>query len=317
MRALVLDRSGPRWVADHPDPTPGAGEALIRPLLAGICATDLELIRGYMGFHGVLGHEWVGIVEQAPEPSWIGARVVGGINCSCGGCDTCRAGRRSHCPHRTVLGIQGRDGVFAERFRLPCENLLRVPDEIENRAAVFVEPLAAACQITEACHLRPSERVVVIGVGRLGQLCARVLALGGARVQALSRNSSRLELLPPGVERVSLADAESVAGADLVVDCSGAADGLNLATRLVRPRGRVVLKTTVHDTGAATPVPWVIDEITLIGSRCGPFAPALRLLAAGLVDPRPLISHSYPLDRGLEALRTAAAPDAVKVLLEP
>ncbi|HCH66988.1 MAG TPA: hypothetical protein DFR83_29565, partial [Deltaproteobacteria bacterium] len=185
MRALVLDTDGPRFVPDRPF-EPRAGEATVDVRLAGVCATDLELVKGYMGFTGVLGHEWVGTVSSGPS-AWLGARVVGDINAACGTCKTCLVGRPSHCPERTVLGIQGRDGAFAEHLSVPVRNLHRVPDGVPDEAAVFVEPLAAACQILEQVHVRPSDRVVVLGLGRLGQLCARVLALTGARVMGVSR----------------------------------------------------------------------------------------------------------------------------------
>ena len=192
MRALVLTDDGPH-VRDH-SLTPREGESLIRLELGGVCATDLELVKGYMGFTGVLGHEWVGTVEESPDTKLVGARVVGDINCPCGACFTCHAGRPTHCPNRTVLGIQGRDGAFAERFFLPEANLHRVPESVPSEAAVFVEPLAAACRILEQVHVRPTDRVVVLGLGRLGQLCARVLATTGARVQGVSRNLDRLDL---------------------------------------------------------------------------------------------------------------------------
>ena len=314
MRALVLTTTGPA-VQDHPEPRPVPGEALLRPLLMGVCATDLELCRGYMGFTGVLGHEFVAVVEQADDPALVGQRVVGEINCPCGACEACRAGRPTHCPTRTVLGIDGRDGCFSERFGLPIANLHLVPDDVSDEAAVFAEPLAAACQILEQLHLHPTDRVVVLGAGRLGQLVARVLALTGARVQAVDLEPTRLDLLPPGVERVAAADAQTLAGADVVVECTGHRDGLALASALVRPRGTLVLKTTVADPAAPPVVPWVIHEITVLGSRCGPFAPALRLLAAGLVDPTPLIAEVLPLEQGVEGLRRAGSPGTLKVLL--
>ena len=317
MRALVLQDQGPSVtdtvLVDRP------GEVLLRPTVGGICATDLELVKGYMGFHGVLGHEWVGVVEYADDASLIGRRVVGDINCPCGHCATCRAGRPTHCPHRTVLGIQGRDGAFAEALTLPSSNLHLVPDGVSDEAAVFVEPLAAALEILQQIHVRPSDDVVVLGVGRLGQLCARVLALTGAAVRGISRNPARLNLLPTGIGRATLAETEAELAtrprADVVVDCTGNPDGLALATKLVRPRGTLVLKTTTHDLGDATPIPWVIDELTLVGSRCGPFAPALRLMEAGTVDPRPLITDRYALEDGVQALERARKRDAVKVLL--
>lgn len=316
MQALVLTPQGPRFQSDRPRPQ-AAEEALIRLDLGGICATDLELCKGYMGFLGVLGHEWVGTVEQAPDPAWVGRRVVGEINAACGACETCRAGRPTHCPHRTVLGIQGRDGAFAQWLRLPVGNLHAVPEGVPDEAAVFVEPLAAACRILEQVHLRPSQRVVVLGLGRLGQLCARVLALSGAQVFGVARSAASRAHLPRSVVAVPADQAADLPLADVVVDCTGAPEGLRLATARVRPGGTLVLKTTVHHPEALAPTPWVIDEITVIGSRCGPFAPALRLLAAGAVDPRDLITARYPLARGVEALAQAAQPGAFKVLLAP
>jgi alcohol dehydrogenase len=215
-----------------------------------------------------------------------------------------------------VLGIQGRDGAFAEALCLPLGNLHAVPAGVPDEAAVFVEPLAAALQILEQVHLRPSTRAVVLGLGRLGQLIARVLALSGAEVAGVARGPAALARLPAGVRGVPLAGAAALAGADLVVDATGAPEGLALAQSLVRPRGQIVLKSTTHDLGRASPVGWVVDELTLIGSRCGPFAPALRLLAAGAVDPRPLITARRPLRDGAAILEAAAAPGAVKVLVE-
>jgi alcohol dehydrogenase len=316
VKALLLDPTGP--VVRQHALAPRPGEALLRPTVAGVCATDLELIKGYMGFHGVLGHEWVGRVERADDPALVGKRVVGDINCPCGRCPTCRAGRPTHCPDRTVLGIAGRDGAFAEALHLPEANLHVVPDGVPDEAAVFVEPLAAACEILQQVHVRPTDEVIVLGVGRLGQLCARVLALTGASVRGVSRNPARLALLPPTLGRATLAETqaelESRPRVDLVVDCTGSPDGLALAAQLVRPRGTLVLKTTTHDLGTASPTPWVIDELTLVGSRCGPFAPALRLLESRRVDPLPLVSAELPLSDAVAALALAAG-DAVKVLL--
>lgn len=320
MKALVLDESGVA-VRDVPL-VEQPGEARIRPTLGGVCATDLELVKGYMGFAGVLGHEWVGVVEESDDAALVGRRVVGDINCPCGVCATCRAGRLTHCPQRTVLGIQDRDGAFAEQLRLPSGNLHVVPDGVPDEAAVFVEPLAAGLEILQQVHVRPTDRVAVLGVGRLGQLCARVLALTGVEVVAVSRSPERLTLLPSGIGRATLAEVEEALAAgrwtrrDVVVDCTGNPDGLALATKLVRPRGTLVLKTTTHDVGALTPIPWVLDELTLVGSRCGPFEPALRLLASGAVDPTPLITARYGLEDGVQALERAAEPGVVKVVLE-
>lgn len=312
MRALVLTEDGPTVTDAWPEPS-APGEARIRLNLGGVCATDLELVKGYMGFTGVLGHEWVGVVEDAPDTTLIGARVVGDINCACQRCPVCLAGRSTHCPERTVLGIDGRDGAFSERFCLPVENLHPVPDAVPDESAVFVEPLAAALRITEQIHVRPSDRVLVLGLGRLGQLCARVLALTGADVVGVTRSPEKRALLPPGIGRCH--PDEAPPGADVVVDCTGSPAGLQLATRLVRPAGTIVLKTTVHDPLPQPPTPWVIDEVKIVGSRCGPFAPALRLMASGAVDPRPLISAAHTLGDGLDALDAARKPGALKVLL--
>jgi len=313
--ALLLGPDGPRiGIAEATD---RPGEATIALRLGGVCATDLELCKGYMGFTGVLGHEFVGEVVDHPESAWIGRRVVGDINASCGGCPTCLAGRPTHCPSRTVLGILGRDGAFQHRFQLPAGNLHVVPDGVSDEAAVFVEPLAAALEILEQVHVRPTDRVVVLGLGRLGQLCARVLALTGAQVSGVGRGGRGVDRLPQGISGVSLEQADALADADLVVDCTGHKDGLALATRLLRPRGTLVLKTTVHDTGAVPVTPWVIDELRIVGSRCGPFAPALRLLAAGVVDPTPLIDGERPLSGGVEALEDAARTGVIKVVLRP
>jgi alcohol dehydrogenase len=312
MLALELLPGGPA-VIDRPRPA-RPGEARIRLGLGGVCATDLELVKGYMGFVGVLGHEWVGTVEEAPDRAWVGRRVVGDINVPCGACPTCLAGRPTHCPSRTVLGIVGRDGAFAEELSLPLTNLHPVPDGVPDEAAVFVEPLGAACAILEQVHVRPSDRVLVLGTGRLGQLCARVLALV-AGVTAVGRNPATGALLPRSIPFVRPEDARP--GADLVVDCTGSPEGLAQATALVRPRGTIVMKTTVHDAAGSRPTAWVVDEVTLVGSRCGPFEPALRLLRSDLVDPRPLITGRLPLSRGLEALALAARPGQIKVVLEP
>ncbi len=315
MLGLILGPEGPALSRALPRPA-AAGEAVMRLSVGGVCATDLELVRGYMGFQGVLGHEWVGVVEEADDAALIGRRVVGEINAACGQCATCRAGRPTHCPQRTVLGIAGRDGAFAEYLRLPAGNLHLVPEGVSDDAAVFVEPLAAACRILEQVHVRPGDRVVVLGLGRLGQLCARVLALTGAQVTGVSRSVHKLDLLPPSVQAVDAADVDDLPLADVVVDTTGAAKGLRQATARVRPGGTLVLKTTVHEAEGLSPTPWVIDEITVVGSRCGPFAPALRLLAAGLVDPTPLISARYPLAEGVDALAHAARPGVLKVLLD-
>jgi len=326
MRALLLDK-GLRIVEDHPTPQPPPGEALVRVSLAGICNTDLELVKGYMKFQGVPGHEFVGVVERAPgAEKWEGCRVVGEINAACTTCPTCRAGRPTHCPHRTTLGIAGRDGAFADYLTLPIRNLHAVPDSLPDEVAVFTEPLAAACEILQQVHVRPTDRVVVLGDGKLGLLCAQVLALTGCDPTAAGHHQEKLDILAQrGIPTAS--ESEPVEGeADLVVEATGRPEGYATARRLVRPRGTIVLKSTYHASLDADGSPKseiaeiltmaVLDEVTLVGSRCGPFAPALRLLERGLVDVTPLIHARYPFPEVLTAFEHAARPGTLKVLVE-
>ena len=299
-----------------PTPTPAAGEALIRVRLAGVCGTDLELLRGYYPFAGIPGHEFVGEVLESPEPSLRGRRVVGEINAACGSCPTCRAGRPTHCEQRTVLGIVGRHGAFAEYLTLPLENLHPVPSSVPDEAAVFCEPLAAALQVLWQVHVRPTDRVLVLGAGRLGQLAAQVLALTGCQLQVVARHPHQRQLLER--QQIPTLDPAEVApaAADLVLEATGDPAGFELARRAVRPRGTMVLKSTYARQLKIDVSALVVDEITLVASRCGDFAPALRLLQRRRVDPGPLIEARYPLAQGLEALDHAAREGAMKVLLE-
>lgn len=334
MRALVYDGKEPRLHTSYRDARPAAGDALIRPLRMGVCATDLELCRGYMGFTGVLGHEFVGVVEEAAgrdAKGWVGKRVVGTINCVCGKCDMCKAGLREHCRSRTVLGIAGRDGCFAERFTLPVQNLLAVPEAIDDDHAVFTEPLAAAHQILRQLTIEGRPYITVLGDGRLGLLCAQVMSRLNATVRLVGKHPEKLALCEKwGVKHRLLSEVGLRADQDIVVDCTGSADGLKTAMAMVRPRGKIVLKTTVappsprgRDGSPAQPhpsvdlSPLVIHEIQLIGSRCGPFPEALASLAGQKVDVVSLISRRMKLSDGVEALRAAARPGVIKVLLEP
>ena len=315
MRALYFDQTL-RYQPDRPDPQPAPGEALIRTRLAGICNTDLEIMRGYMGYHGVLGHEFVGEVVRADDaPELIGRRVVGEINAYCGQCSTCRRGDPTHCPHRSTLGISGRDGVMADYFILPSRLLYAVPDSIPDQWAVFTEPLAAACEITDRLHVRPSDRVVVLGDGKLGLLVAQVLQLTGCDLLVAGRHPDKLAILTRRGIRTQLTDEPISPGADIVVEATGNPDGFAMARQLVRPRGTLVLKSTYHGDISLNLSMVVVDEITLVGSRCGPFAPALRLLEQRLVDVEPLIHATFPLNEGLVAFKRAAAPGMLKVLL--
>ncbi len=336
MRALTLGADGLSLRDDLPIPRPRAGEALVRVQVAGICSTDLELVKGYKGFRGILGHEFVGRVEEvgpgsvrAPSPlggegrgegpasekEWLGRRVVGTINVGCGSCRRCLSEGSEHCRQRRVLGIQGHDGAFAEYLTLPIGNLLSVPDEIDDEAAVFTEPLAAALRIREQVAIPPSAQLAVVGPGRLGLLAAQVLALTGNRLTVFGRRQASLALPGElGLETSLIADAEDD-GFDLVVEATGNEAGLAESMRLVRPRGTLVLKSTFHGAATVDLTQLVVDEIRVVGSRCGPFEPALRLLAVGAVRVRPLIDAEYPLASGLRAVEHAARPGVRKILL--
>ena len=317
MRALLCDH-GLRYAPEFPDPVPPSGEALVRVRLAGICNTDLELVRGYLSFCGVLGHEFVGEVVQAPDAAWLGRRVVGDINAACRSqeCAACGAGRPTHCPNRTTLGIAGRDGAFADYLILPQANLYAVPDNVSDEMAVFTEPLAAACEILAQITIAPTDRVVVLGDGKLGLLVAAVLRLTGAHLTLVGRNRNKLAIAEGWGVPVRLAEEPLPAHtADVVVECTGSPQGFEFARRLLRPRGTLVLKSTYHGALSLDMSGLVVDEITLLGSRCGPFAPALRLLASGLIDPRRLISETFALDQGEAAFARAAEPGVLKVLL--
>ena len=328
MRALYFDGKKPQVVANRPQPQPQAGEALIRPLRMGICGTDLQICKGYMTFEGVLGHEFVGVVEATSGKTrrqFVGKRVVGSINCVCGQCDMCRSGLPEHCRKRSVLGIQDHDGCFAEAFTLPTRNLLMVPDNVDDDKAVFAEPLAAAYQILQQLTVEGRPYVTVLGDGRLGLLCAQVMSQLNATVRCVGKHSEKLALCEKwGVKHRLVGDVGLRADQDIVVDCTGSPDGLVTAMQMVRPRGKIVLKTTVspkalkESQGPAVDLsPLVINEIQLIGSRCGPMAEALAALADGRVDVLSLISRRMKLSDGVDALRTATHSDVIKVLIEP
>jgi threonine dehydrogenase-like Zn-dependent dehydrogenase len=273
----------------------------------------LQLIRGYMGFRGVLGHEFVGVAETGP---FAGERVVGEINCAFGRCGMCERGLPTHCANRTVLGILNHDGAFADSIAVPQQNLHRVPDSLTTDVAVFTEPVAAAFQIPAQIDINRRDRIIVLGDGRLGNLCAQVLALHSDHVLAIGKHREKLALLDAlGIRTAMVDQRESATGADIVVDCTGSESGLPMALELVRPRGTIVLKTTVAGVQTMQWARFVIDEITLVGSRCGPFDQALAALAAGRVKVQPLISQRFDLARGIEALERAQAKDVLKVLL--
>jgi threonine dehydrogenase-like Zn-dependent dehydrogenase len=296
-----------------------ADEALVRVLLSGICNTDLEIARGYAGFKGTIGHEFVGVVEHSTNRKLIGQRVVGEINAGCGKCELCRAGDSRHCPSRTTLGIVGRDGAHAEFLQLPNQNLFPVPKNVPDERAVFTEPLAAACGILERVSITKSDRVAVIGDGKLGLLCAQVVAHTGAQLVLIGKHSSKLQIAERrGIETINPEAAAKLARQfDLVVEVSGAPAGFGLALDLLRPRGQLVLKSTFHGKTELDAARIVVDEISIVGSRCGRFTPALDLLKKAAVDVDSLVSEEYPLAKGVHAMRRAAARGVLKVLLRP
>jgi threonine dehydrogenase-like Zn-dependent dehydrogenase len=314
MKAILFDGQL-RLDNDYLLPKPPPGEVRIRTLLAGICSTDLEIVRGYAGFHGVLGHEFVGIVEQAGDPALVGRRVVGEINAACGTCETCRSQRPTHCPNRTALGIRGRDGALAEFFCLPMANLHPVPEGMPDQTAVFVEPLAAACEVLDQVHVRPSDRAIVLGDGKLGLLVAQVLALTGCELTVIGRHQEKLAILSTRGIATRLGGEGPARQADLVVECTGRAEGFQAARHLVRPRGTIVLKSTYHGLVQTDLSGLAVDEIQVVGSRCGPFPAALRLLSQGLVDVAPLIEAEYPLSEAAAAFEHAGQRGALKVLV--
>jgi threonine dehydrogenase-like Zn-dependent dehydrogenase len=294
-----------------------SGEALIRIRKAGICSTDLELVKGYYPFMGILGHEFVGEVVECDDAAWLGQRVVGDINVSCGSCEQCQSGRSTHCENRTVLGITKRDGTFAEFTTLPLSNLHCVPASVPDAMAVFTEPLAAALEIQQQVHIRPTERVLVIGAGRLGQLIAQTLALTGCDLHVVARHAYQQKILTElGIKLITEEDIQPWRW-DVVVEATGSPSGFSLARQAIRPRGSLVLKSTYQGEMSVNFSSIVVDEVNLIGSRCGPFEPALQLIEKGEVDPRPLIAAEFKLEQALQAFEHAAQPGMLKVLIEP
>jgi len=316
MQALRLEKRQLILRDGVPIPEPLTGESLVRVQLAGICATDLELVKGYYPYTGILGHEFVGeIVSAVNAPERIGERVVGEINAACGRCETCLRGQARHCERRTVLGIVNRDGAFAEYLCLPLKNLIPVPASIPNEAAVFTEPLAAALEIQAQVTIRPTDQVLVVGAGRLGQLIAQTLVLTGCQLQVVARHDRQRQLL--AARQIAWIDEKTVQGRafDVVIEATGSMGGFSLARQAVRPRGTIVLKSTYKGDSSINFSAIVVDEISLVGSRCGPFAPALHLLENRLVDPTLLIDDRFPLEKGLDAFERVVQPGVLKVLL--
>jgi threonine dehydrogenase-like Zn-dependent dehydrogenase len=317
MRALVFD--GQLKLEDKPKPQFTGEECLVRVLRAGICNTDLEITRGYFGFNGVLGHEFVGVVEASLEATLIGKRVVGEINAACQHCEYCAQNLQRHCPNRTVLGILKRDGAFREYLTLPQQNLHLVPDTVSDEEAVFTEPIAAACEVVDQVEVGPSSSVIILGDGKLGLLIGMVLSQTGCSLTLVGKHANKMNLLSDyPIRQIPLDSAQSLPRVfDMVVEATGSPRGWELALRLVKPRGTLVLKSTFHGQMAFNPAPIVVDEITVIGSRCGRFEPALRLLEQKEIHPTRLLHKTLPLDRGQEAFEMAQMPGVLKVLLQP
>jgi threonine dehydrogenase-like Zn-dependent dehydrogenase len=314
MRALHFDGNLAR-VTSVAEPEHFSESALVRVSLAGVCDTDLQLVKGYMDFRGVLGHEFVGSVCDGPA-EWLGRRVVGEINFACRSCALCKTGLERHCPNRRVMGILDADGAFAEYVRVPIANLHSVPESIPDEVAVFAEPLAAAFEILEQVDVEAGSDCLVLGDGKLGLLIAQVLRGAGARVLLVGKHPEKLAIAHRlGVEAVALDDYRPDP-MSLVVDATGRVDGFERAIAVVKPRGTIVLKTTVAASAEVDLAPLVINEVQVVGSRCGPFPPAMRALENGSVDVSPLIQERVELEDALEALQIASTPGSLKVLIE-
>lgn len=314
MLALIFDKT--LKLEDVPLPERKEDESLIRVNVAGICNTDIEIVKGYMGFKGILGHEFAGVVEESNDKSLIGKRVVGEINIACGRCDFCKKGLKRHCINRSVLGIANKDGVFAEYITLKNENLLIVPDSVTDYEAVFTEPVAAALEIREQLHIPPDEEIAVIGDGKLGMLIAQILRLNGNEISILGKNRSKLDILKSiGFEAFP---GENYSGKkfNFIVECSGNTEGFKKALELINPRGVIVLKSTYHENLTFDVSQVVVNEINLVGSRCGRFAPALNILEKKLIKTDFLISKVFKLEDAVTAFEYSQKSDTLKVLIE-
>ena len=313
MKALYFD--GTLRLADAPVAVRKKGEVLIRVTTAGICNTDLEILAGYMpGFKGILGHEFVGVVEESDDKSLIGKRATAEINCGCGECGYCQSGMERHCPKRTVIGIQGRDGAFAESICVPSRNVVMIPDSVPDTSAIFIEPLAAALEIREQVSLE-NKKVLLIGDGKLGLLIAHVLATVSCKAMAVGRHVEKLEMMERlGISAVLSSDLKHEQF-DVVIEASGNPDAFSTAIECVKPRGTLVLKSTYARNLSFNPAPIVVNEITVVGSRCGRFSDALRFLETYKPDFSPMISKEFTIEKGLEAIEYSKKPGTLKVLL--
>lgn len=316
MKAVVFD-NGLKLDGNYPMPNPKQGEALIKVNTIGICNTDYEITKGYMGYKGVLGHEFTGVVEHAANKELIGKRVVGEINCGCGQCEWCAQGLERHCFNRSTLGIWQREGCFAEYVALPEKNLLEIPKNVSNEEAVFVEPLAAALEILEQVHIPPYKKVIVLGDGKLGLIIALALNASGLDITLIGKHEEKLAIAAAqGVKTKLLNDLKIEKAYDFVVEATGSITGFETSLALTKPRGTLILKSTIAASKEFNLAPIVVDEITVLGSRCGQFAPALRMLESKRIDVKPLISDIYPIDKSIEAFERNKEKSSVKVLVK-
>lgn len=316
MKALRFDGEKISYVENYPKPN--LDEAIVKVSLAGICGTDLEILQGYMSYNGVLGHEFVGVVEESEKKELVGKRVVGEINVGCKKCEFCKKGNQRHCPYRTVLGILNRDGAFGEYLSLPERNLHVLPDSVTNDQAVFVEPIAAAFEIKEQVSLVKDWKVAIVGDGRLAQLIVYVLKISCSNITCFGRHQNKLQRL----EKLGIKTKEGIkesdeASFDLVVEATGSTSGFVDSMKLVKPKGQVILKSTIASKKNLDLTPAVVNEITLIGSRCGPFRPAIDALATGIISVDGLIDSKYPLEEFQKAFTRAKESNSLKVLLMP
>lgn len=316
MKALRFNGKSLNYLENYPKPK--GDETIVRVSLAGICGTDLEILQGYMSYEGVLGHEFVGIVEGSKNKDLIGKRVVGEINVGCENCNSCKKGMQRHCPNRTVLGILNRDGAFAEYLSLPERNLHVLPDSLTDKQAVFIEPIAAAFEIKEQIFLKPDWRVAIVGDGRLSQLIASVLKLSCTSITCFGRHEKKLQRLKRmGIKTKIGIESDDKQAFDLVVEATGNKSGFLDSMMIVKPKGNVVLKSTIASKENIDLTPAVVNEITLVGSRCGPFRPAINALASGIISVDGLIDSEYPLEKFQEAFNHAKKSDTLKVVLKP
>lgn len=318
MKAVIFDETL-KYVEDYEKPTPKQGEALIKVTYGGVCNTDKEITKGYMGYKGILGHEFTGVVEEIndEDKTLLGKRVVGEINLGCKNCEWCAKDLERHCPNRSTLGILAKDGCFAEYVTLPLSNLIEIPENVPDEQAVFVEPLAAGLEILEQMHIQPCQKVMVLGDGKLGLLTALALNACGLDVLIVGKHQNKLDIAKnQGVKTQLLSEFEQAPKFDVVVEATGSITGFETSVNCVKPRGTLVLKSTIAASKELNLAPIVINEITILGSRCGRFEPAMRLIASGKIDFSQMISKIYPIEQAVEAFDANNAKDTIKILLK-